>query len=160
MQFVAIGAKCSTSILINTVRHFLYVSLLVISAAAQAQVYQRVDPFTGQVTYTNRPGPGQEPSPEPAVPAPLPVTSTQPDRRPSLQREPAGSQPTTPQNFPRVDIAEQKRRDQDRYRILSDELQAEVEALGKLKGTWESSEAARRHLANIASLKRELSNLK
>lgn len=138
-------------------RPFFYLGLLIASAATHAQVFQRVDPITGQITYTNRPPPGQEMQSE-AAPAPFLAPQVRVNRSLSARKDEILE--STPAAFPRVDTAEQKRRDLDRHTILTEELQAEVTAFEKLGKRPENEAQARRHIANIASLKRELANLR
>lgn len=143
-------------------RRFFFFGLLFASTAPQAQVYQRVDPITGQITYTNRPPPGIEVQADPltVVRSPASVPQVRIDKSPPARRDPKQSSTSTPATFPRVDAAEQKRRDLDRHAILTEELQAEVKALKNLGKRPGNDQSARRHQANIASLKRELANLR
>lgn len=141
-------------------RRLFFISLLVLSASLQAQVFKRVDPITGQVTYTNQPPPGNATEDVSLAEQ----TAILPKERMTKPEEERGrSKPraltSIPTSFPRIDAAEQKRRDLDRQAILSEELHAEEQALKKLQGRQGSEEVARRHVANIESLRRELSKL-
>lgn len=84
--------------------------------------------------------------------------------------------------FPKIDSSTQKRRDQDRFQILMDEVRAEEEKLSGLKKEYQNGEPERqgnernyakyqervamlkdevtRTEKNIEALKREISNLK
>lgn len=128
-----------------------------VSVAAQAQVYQRIDRLTGHVTYTNTPPPGIEVEAEAAVQQPRAIPSVQLDKKPTARRREV--KPTTPATFPRINTAEQKERDLDRRAILMEELLSEEKALNRLGQKTDDQQAARRHRENIASLKRELANL-
>jgi hypothetical protein len=137
---------------------FIIAGLLMAVSAANAQVYQRVDPVTGQRTYTNQPPPGTEVIEDRVLPTPLPKQqgSTQQDA-PKRSANPASA---TPVDFPRVRPAEQKERDEDRRMILTEELRAELDALRLLGNKTSSDPSVRRHQQNIASLQRELENLR
>ena len=133
------------------------VGLLIVSVAAHAQVYQRIDRITGHVTYTNTPPPGVEVETDPAVQPRRANPSVLLDKKPTARRREAKL--TTPATFPRIDPAEQKKRDVDRRAILMEELLSEEKALDRLGPKTDDADAARRHRENIASLKRELANL-
>src|SRR5690606_8487897 len=105
------------------------------------------------------------------------VVSPTPVARPTAPRTAAVS----PADFPRVTNAEQKARDNDRKRILLDEMKVEQDKLAALKGEYDNGEPERRgdernyakYLErsaavkedvarterNIEALKRELGNL-
>ncbi len=105
------------------------------------------------------------------------VVSPAPVARPAAPRTAAVS----PADFPRVNNAEQKARDNDRKRILLDEMKVEQDKLAALKGEYNNGEPERRgdernyakYLErtaalkddvarterNIEALKRELGNL-
>ncbi|WP_395398612.1 hypothetical protein ACHMW6_00270 (plasmid) [Pseudoduganella sp. UC29_106] len=122
------------------------VALLTVSSMAVAEVYRRVDPVTGQVTFTNFPStPKVSPATDPGEPLP------------KVRRDVAKAPGATvaPRNFPKVDPVEQKRRDADRLQILKDELVAEQQALTKAERE-NNADATQRHRTNIASLQREI----
>jgi hypothetical protein len=95
---------------------------------------------------------------------------------------PQAATATTPANFPRVDRETQRSRDDNRRRILEDELSTEEKSLfdAKAKLTEQESvrhgdeknyqrvldrlkpyqESVERHERNVSALKRELANLK
>lgn len=113
--------------------------------------------------------------PAPKLPAPKPGA-----KAPGSGGGAAGAAgATTPPNFPRVEASTQRARDNDRQRILEDELHREEARLGDLKAEYNNGEPERqgnernyqkyldrverlaeeigRSEGNIASLKRELS---
>lgn len=140
-----------------------------------ADIYKYVDE-NGHVTYSNKPSKGAK----------------------KLQLEPlntftplqhSAKQPETPKDFPRVDEATQRRRDEERRRILEEELANEQSALeaarAKLKLAQETpmvyrtqsgqirrnvtqyeenvrlaQEEVKMHEDNIKALQAELANLK
>lgn len=137
---------------------FFCIGLLIVTAAAHAQVYQRVDPLTGQITYTNRPPPGVEVETEAGAQLrPSRLQERNDKTRAVLQSEPRLTAQTS---FPRVAPEEQRRRDLDRRTILTEELRSEVQALERLGQRPGDDPTARRHRANIASLEREIANLR
>lgn len=90
--------------------------------------------------------------------------------------------PTRPTDFPRVDAAAQRTRDDDRRRVLESELKVQQDKLGDLKREYNGGEPERqgnernyqkyldrtaqlkediaRGESNVASIQRELSNLR
>ncbi len=142
-------------------------------APAQADTFKCVD-ANGRATYTNMKEETRgknctlvmrEISVVPAMPAARAAT-------------PAPS----PSGFPKVDSATQKSRDQDRRRILEDELSGEEKALEQAKAELTEQEGIRtggernyqrvldrlqkykdevdRHQKNVEALKKELANMK
>jgi len=116
-------------------------------ARADSAVYKCVDK-AGRVEFTdiNKPGckaldlPGYFPSPAPrANPAPSPTASPAINMRQGASRPPAAS----PANFPRVDNATQRARDDDRREILNEELRAEEKKLADLKLAFNNGEPER-----------------
>jgi hypothetical protein len=96
-------------------RYFLVLSSLCHIGAAQAEIYKRVD-ADGHVTYSSTPLKGAKKlhlEPLPTLPSP-----------PPRARNSEGSS-----DFPRVDAATQKGRDNTRRQILEDELATEEKAL-------------------------------
>jgi hypothetical protein len=105
---------------------------LLIAGVAQADIYKLVDE-NGRVTYSNVPMAGAKViimEPIQTVPA-------------AKVKEPAASS-ATPANFPKVDGATQRNRDQSRKKILDDELAAEEKLLGDAKKALAEGEAERR----------------
>ena len=149
-------------------------------ARADSVVYKCLDK-NGRVEFTdiNKPGckvldlPGYIAAPAPAPRAAPPVT----------MRQGTGRPPTaSPVNFPRVDTATQRARDDDRRAILEDELRAEEKKLADLKRDFNNGEPERqgneknyakyqervaqmrddigRSEKNVEALKREISNIR
>ena len=108
-----------------------------------------------------------------SAPPPPPAKSARPEARAPVT--------ATPSNFPRVDRALQRERDNDRRRILENELAAEEKLLGQAKKELAEQESVRLgneknyqrvldrlkpyqdtvevHQKNVEALKRELGNL-
>jgi len=124
--------------------------LATLSAIGHCEVYKRVDPITGHVTFTNFPV-----MPKDSPPAEQPAPIVKPLRKESR----AASMTVAPTKFPTVDQSEQKRRDADRLQILKDELAAEQIALAKAQQKNDSP-ALHRHRANVAALEREIVSVK
>lgn len=102
------------------------VSLSLVNMSAHAEIYKSVDE-NGHVTYSNVPSKGAsklelDPTP-PASPAAKPK-----------------AQPT-PSNFPKVDGQTQKKRDDQRKKILQEELEAEQAALTEAKQAYAEGES-------------------
>lgn len=110
------------------------------AGVARAEMYKRVDEF-GNVTYTNLPPPG-------AVPAPAPAPA--PSTKPVLQPHPGEG---------RVTVDEQRSRDSESRRILTDELKKEADGLAQAESRHDADEVVRRK-DNIAALQREIGRLK
>jgi hypothetical protein len=68
---------------------------------------------------------------QPIVTVPAPKLPARPAVQPALEQR-----ATTPANFPRVDGETQRARDNDRRRILEDELKAEEERLAQLRAEF------------------------
>ncbi|MDZ4201304.1 MAG: DUF4124 domain-containing protein [Gallionella sp.] len=92
---------------------------------AQADIYKSVD-ADGHVTYSSTPIKGGKK----IVLEPLPTMSP-----------PARSRTTTPEDFPRVDGATQKGRDDTRRKILEDELSTEEKLLEEARQNLKAAEA-------------------
>jgi hypothetical protein len=145
---------------------------LLIAAPAQAEIYKYVDE-NGQVTFTDVYRKGARRIDLPGAPASV-GGAGKPGKRAAYQPSPA--------DFPRIDGATQKRRDDIRRQVLQDEVDAERKnvaearrqlALGErlqpgerasdttyLNRVKKLRDAARQHEQNVASIQRELSNLK
>lgn len=138
------------------VKHMLLLLTACLAASVQAQIYKRVDPVTGHTTYTSSPPPGTEVA-ESSAPIVAMPTLVQPRRAGGHARSRAVPPVLhSPLTYPRISKVEQQRRDDDRRGILMDELKAEAAALGKAA----DPDTIRRHRTNVASLKREIANIK
>ena len=164
--------------MVMTTRFFpavLGLALMGAAPFAAAQIYLCVDKDgRRELTDSSRPGcrqldvPGSFPAPAPRASAPA-------------ARAPA-SPSVTPSDFPRVDNAQQKARDDDRRAILTDELRAEERKLAELRREFNGGEPERqgneknyaKYLArvaemrdnilraekNVEALKREIGNIR
>lgn len=132
----------------------LFFLLVIVCVQARAEVVRKVDPITGHVTYTNL-RPGTDVDPEPIVPMRRAATQYVP-REPKLAVVPA----VRPVNFPSISPEVQKQRDHGRLRILMDELRSELSSLEIAEEKKADAETVNRHRSNIASLKREIKNIK
>jgi len=123
---------------------------------AQAEIYKAVD-SEGHVTYSSSPMKGAKK----IILEPLPTMA------------PPARARTTPEDFPRVDGATQRGRDDTRRKILQDELNTEGRLLDESSKNLKAADAARDreklktlaeqvdlHQKNIDALKTELSKLK
>ncbi len=144
---------------------------LLLAAPAQAEIYKYVDE-NGQVTFTDVYRKGAKRIDLPGAPAPL--SSASKSRRASYAPSPA--------DFPRIDPATQKRRDDIRRQVLQDEIAGERRdadearrqlALGErlqpgeratdatyLNRVKKLRDAVQQHEQNVVSIQRELVNLK
>jgi len=111
------------------------------SSAVQAQIYRCVD-ANGRPLYTDvkvgkcqllDTGPSQ-----PAASAPIPAP-----RAPSVAAPPAPAPGSAQANFPRVDNAQQRARDNDRREILNEELRIEEKRLADLRRDFNNGEPER-----------------
>jgi hypothetical protein len=154
------------------IAHFPFLLSLILAAPAQAEIYKYVDE-NGQVTFTDVYKKGAKRINLPGAPAPLSAGGKAP-RRASYNPSPA--------DFPRIDAGTQKRRDDIRRQVLQDEISGERSnaeearrqlALGeRLQPGERASDASylnrmnklratlQQHEQNIASIQRELANLK
>ncbi len=153
------------------IRRFPLLLCLLLAAPAQAEIYKYVDE-NGQVTFTDVYKKGAKRIDLPGAPTPLPAGSK--SRRASYAPSPA--------NFPRIDPATQKRRDDIRRQVLEDEIAGERRdadearrqlTLGERLQPGERAsdttyvnrvkklrDAVQQHEQNISSIQRELANLK
>jgi len=151
---------------------FSFLLCLTLAAPAQAEIYKYVDE-SGQVTFTDVYKKGAKRIDLPGAPSPLPAGAKAP-RRASYNPSPA--------DFPRIDAGTQKRRDDIRRQVLQDEINGERKnadearrqlALGERLQPGERAGDAtyasrvsklratiQQHEQNVASIQRELANLK
>lgn len=165
------GARREVQTSMGFARHLL-ILLLLTPLPALAEIYKCVDD-AGNVSYTNAKQKG----------------CTSMDIGPYREPPPAGgrsksraSQSPTPANFPSVDSATQKERDQGRRRILETELATEEKLLTEARRALAEGQVVRSgedrtaapyadrvrklketvslHEQNVVALKRELSNVR
>jgi hypothetical protein len=156
------------------ISRFSLLLCLILAAPAQAEIYKYVDE-SGQVTFSDVYRKGGKRIELPGAPAPLPA---KPAGKPATK---ASYQPS-PADFPRIDAGTQKRRDDVRRQVLQDEINSERRnadearrqlALGErlqpgerdTDATYRSRveklrAAVLQHEQNVASIQRELANLK
>jgi hypothetical protein len=159
------------------VRHLVFVSLFVLCGSPRASnhiLYECVD-AGGNKQFTNIPANPKAckvlnigPIPAPSAPA-----------APAAAKAPARPQVATPSHFPRVDRELQRHRDNDRLRILENELGTEERLLAQAKKELAEQESVRLgseknyqrvldrlepfqkkvrlHEDNVANLRREIS---
>jgi hypothetical protein len=154
------------------IARFPFLLCLILAAPVQADIYKYVDE-NGQVTFTDVYKKGAQRIVLPGAPAPLP---------PAAARRPVRASSASPANFPRIDAGTQKRRDDVRRQVLQDEIAGERRnadearrqlALGeRLQPGERATDAsyinrvtrlrarAQQHEQNVASIQRELANLK
>ena len=104
-------------------KHYLFALMCVCPIWAQAEIYKAVD-ADGHVTYSSTPIKGGKK----IILEPLPTM---------LPPSKGGS----PENFPKVDSATQKGRDNTRYLILQNELSNEEKLLEEAKQRLQEAEA-------------------
>lgn len=129
----------------------LALALIALSPSSHAQIW-RCEGANGVVEYSNTPGSGRDRNcrvidlPQiTTVPAPKPPPPPAPGSRASAA--PSGQPPAaaaSPTGFPRVDTSAQRTRDQDRRRILEDELRREESRLTELRTEFNGGEPERR----------------
>ena len=147
---------------------------LILAAPAQAEIYKYVDE-NGQVTFSDVYRKGGKRIELPGAPAPLPAArASKPATKASYKPSPA--------DFPRIDAGTQKRRDDIRRQVLQDEINSERRNADEARrqlvlgerlqpGERETDAtyrnrveklraAVQQHEQNVASIQRELANLK
>jgi hypothetical protein len=128
-------------------------------AQAQTVVYKCVDD-SGRVEFTDTSKRGCKALDLPGFVAAAPARKATGTR----QGGPALSA-ASPSNFPRVDSAQQKARDDDRREILNDELRNEEKKLADLKREFNNGEPERvggeknyaKYLARVAQMREDIS---
>ena len=155
------------------INRFSFLLCLILAAPVQAEIYKYVDE-NGQVTFTDVYKKGAKRIDLPGAPAPLSAGGGKPAKRASYNPSPA--------DFPRIDPGTQKRRDDIRRQVLQDEISGERRnadeahrqlALGERLQPGERATDAtylnrvnklratvQQHEQNVASIQRELANLK
>jgi len=151
---------------------FPFLLCLILAAPAQAEIYKYVDE-SGNVTFTDVYKKGARRIDIPGAPMSLPSSGKASKR--------AAYNPS-PTDFPRIDAGTQKRRDDIRRQVLQDEISGERKnadearrqlTLGERLAPGERAsdasyqnrvkklrEDVQQHEQNIASIQRELANLK
>jgi hypothetical protein len=151
--------------------HLLFAVSAAASASAYADTLYKCTDDSGQVLYTNQKNTGRNCS---VLAQDQPVSTVPPTRAPARNANPG--------DFPRVDGEVQKSRDNDRRKILEQELATEQEVLDKAQKDLAEQEATRNgdeknyarvlerlqpykdsvalHERNIEALNRELGNLR
>lgn len=146
---------------------------LILAAPAQAEIYKYVDE-SGNVTFTDVYKKGAKRIDLPGAPAPQSGSGKSSSRRASYT--------PSPTDFPRIDAGTQKRRDDIRRQVLQDEITGERKnadearrqlALGERLAPGEKAtdssyvnrvkklrESVQQHDQNVASIQRELANLR
>jgi hypothetical protein len=154
------------------IARFPFLLCLILAAPAQAEIYKYVDE-NGQVTFTDVYKKGAKRIDLPGAPTTLSAEG-KPARRASYN--------PSPTDFPRIDAGTQKRRDDIRRQVLQDEISGERRnadearrqlALGErlqpgeratdatyLNRVKKLRDTVQQHEQNVASIQRELANLK
>jgi hypothetical protein len=152
---------------------FPFLLCLLLAAPAQAEIYKYVDE-SGNVTFTDVYKKGAKRIDLPGAPAPQSGSGKSSSRRASYT--------PSPTDFPRIDAGTQKRRDDIRRQVLQDEITGERKnadearrqlALGERLAPGEKAtdssyvnrvkklrESVQQHDQNVASIQRELANLR
>jgi hypothetical protein len=152
---------------------FPFLLCLILAAPAQAEIYKYVDE-SGNITFTDVYKKGAKRIDIPGAPAQQSGSGKSSSRRASYS--------PSPTDFPRIDAGTQKRRDDIRRQVLQDEITGERKnadearrqlALGERLAPGEKAtdssyvsrvkklrESVKQHDQNVASIQRELVNLK
>jgi hypothetical protein len=141
-------------------RILLGAACLLLAGAAQAEIYKYVDK-EGRVTYSNVPMRGAKKLDLGPIPAMHPAP------RGAHSGHSSASESPSPANFPRVDDATQKNRDQGRRGILMEEMGREqnllTEARQQLAAAPQNAKARDNvtfHEKNIEALQKEIGRIK
>ena len=114
---------------------------------ASADIYKRVD--ADGVTYSSEPLKGGKKLTLEALPKLAPPNTNRRQAMPS----------NSTSDFPKVDTATQRNRDNTRYQILQNELTSEERALAEVRKANGRADEIQLHSKNIEALKTEISNL-
>jgi hypothetical protein len=111
------------------------------SALGQSDIFVCVDE-QGRKTYQNVGAPKgcKKVDVQPILTVPAPKLPARPNGSPSANE----SRAVTPASFPRVDGETQRSRDNDRRRILEEELRVEQDKLARLRAEYSNGEPERR----------------
>jgi hypothetical protein len=162
-------------------RHLaLFLLSVGVASSAHADIYECVDQ-NGNKRFTNIASEAKGCKILNVGPVNAPPPST-PAGKPTLKAPAKAAAQATPANFPRVDAQTQNQRDNDRRRILENELANEQKLLDEARRKLAEQESVRhgternyqrvldrlepfqkdvkRHEDNVANLKREMSNLR
>lgn len=166
--------------------HRLAVLCVVLAACAPAQadnhiLYECVD-ASGAKQFTNIPANPKSCKALNIPNTPSSTSSSVPAAQPRSQNQTRPPKVATPSSFPRVDRALQRKRDDDRRRILEHELSSEEKLLAQARKELAEQESVRlgsernyqrvldrlepyqekvrRHESNVASLRREISKIR
>jgi hypothetical protein len=132
----------TTTVIRRPQRAALLAAGLLLHALAQAQVYKCVDE-RGRVEFTDTAKRGCKPLDLPGLIAAPPPHQAPARQAGGASRAAAPAAAPAPANFPRVDAAQQRARDDDRREILDDELRNEEKKLGNLKRDFNNGEPER-----------------
>lgn len=155
-------------------RGLLLIGLLVLSPAVLGDIYECVEP-SGSKLFTSDPKEAKTKGCKAMnLGPPNTVSTAKPQGKPGAQPSPA--------NFPKVDQDTQKQRDNDRRRLLEQELANEEKLLAQAKKDLEEQESIRLgsesnyqrvlnrlepykkqvalHESNVANLKREIASIR
>ncbi len=124
---------------------------------AQADIFLCVDAAgRRELTDTNRPG-CKEISVPGAIAAPPARRGPAEARAPGAVKAP----PVTPSDFPKVDNAQQKARDNDRREILNEELRSEERKLAEMRREFNNGEPERQgNERNYAKYQERVANMR
>jgi len=132
----------------TSVRLIALAALALCLAPAHAQIFKCEGP-DGVVEYRNSPPSAQDAARCKQVQLPLITTIPAPDvpaAKPSASAKsppPAGARPSGSEGFPKVGSAKQRERDDERRRILEEELRKEDEKLAELRKEYNNGEPER-----------------
>lgn len=156
---------------------------LFVSTAAQAEIYKYVDPVTGAVEYTNQPKKGAVRLNTGDTLSEIPTGNKPGKGKSTTVKVSSTANLSSGSSAASVDAGTQKTRDGTRRQVLADELASEEKLLGEVRNDFNNGKplpladegvgspkyidrvkqlekTMRHHERNVASLKKELDNLK